>query len=62
MNNQTIADSAIYQHTAYMAEKYKAQRDELLTALIYVRERVESGNEIAMSRVNAAINLTRANP
>lgn len=59
MNNQTIADSAIYQHTAYMAEKYKAQRDELLTALIYVRERVESGQEIAMSQINAAIRNVR---
>lgn len=33
MNNPTIADSAIYQYTVQLAEKYKAQRDELLSAL-----------------------------
>lgn len=33
MTNQTIADSAIYQHTVAQAEKYKEQRDELLNAL-----------------------------
>lgn len=31
----SIADSAIYQHTAQLAEKYKAQRDELY---VYLRE------------------------
>lgn len=30
MNSQTIADTAIYQQTAQLADKYKAQRDELL--------------------------------
>jgi hypothetical protein len=31
------------------------QRDELLSALLYVQQQVESGQEIAMSQVNAAI-------
>lgn len=33
MNNPTLAESAIYQHTAQLAAKYKAQRDELLAAM-----------------------------
>lgn len=30
MSKPTIADSAIYQYTAQLAEKYKARRDELI--------------------------------
>lgn len=64
MNKPTIADSAIYQHTARMASKYKAQRDELLVAL---REIVEAGDNIAygddtfaaMNRFNEADDAAR---
>lgn len=34
VERKTIADSAIYQHIVQMADKHKAQREELLAVLV----------------------------
>lgn len=42
MIDQSIAESAIYQETVKLAEKYKAQRDELIK---YLHIMVDIGSE-----------------